>query len=49
MRDKIIINGFTIENLTPIKKSFINKNKKFSARGFIDKKKQSSLKEKAAI
>tara|TARA_B100001093_G_scaffold388078_1_gene374165 strand:- start:354 stop:1004 length:651 start_codon:yes stop_codon:yes gene_type:complete len=39
MRDKIIINGFTIENLTPIKKSFINKNKKFSARGFIDKKK----------
>ena len=39
MKDKIIIDGFTIESLTPIKKSFKNKNKKFSAQGFCNNKK----------
>ena len=39
MKDKIIINGFTVENLKPIKKSFKNKNKKFSAQGFYKDKK----------
>ena len=39
MKDKIVINNFTIEKLTPTKKEFKNKNKKFSASGFyIDKK-----------
>ncbi len=39
MKDKIIIDGFAIESLTPIKKSFKNKNKKFSAQGYYNNKK----------
>ena len=34
MLDKIIINGITVEHLKPIKKEFLNKNNKFSAKGF---------------
>ncbi len=33
MTDKIVVDGLTIENLAPLKKSFRNKNKNFSAIG----------------
>ena len=39
MKDKIVINNFTIEKLTPTKKEFKNKNKKFSASGFYNEHK----------
>src|SRR5210317_1302541 len=39
MKDKINVDGYIIKNLSPIKKSFINKNKKFSARGIYNNKK----------
>jgi len=39
MKDKINVDGYIIKNLSPIKKSFINKNKKFSARGICNDKK----------
>ena len=39
MKEKIIIDGLIIENLVPIKKNFKNKNKNFSAQGFINHKK----------
>ena len=35
----MIINGLTFEGLKPIRRSFRNKNNKFSALGFLDKKK----------
>lgn len=39
MIKKMIINGLTFEGLKPIRRSFRNKNNKFSALGFLDKKK----------
>tara|TARA_B100001057_G_scaffold284039_1_gene284369 strand:+ start:328 stop:978 length:651 start_codon:yes stop_codon:yes gene_type:complete len=39
MKDKIIIDGLTIESLKPIKKNFKNKNKKFSAQGLCNNQK----------
>ncbi len=37
--DKIVINNITIRNLEPTKKNFINKNFKFSAKGYLNDKK----------
>lgn len=37
--DKIFINNITIKNLEPTKKNFINKNSKFSAKGYLNDKK----------
>ena len=37
--DQLIINNFIIKNLQPIKKNFINKNHKFSAKGYLEEKK----------
>ena len=38
MMDKLVINDLTINNLSPIKKKFKNKNNKFSAKGYIGAK-----------
>lgn len=38
MIDKLVVNNITIKNLKPIKKSFKNKNNKFSIKGYIGSK-----------